>query len=172
MFQTSLAPQSLSQKKLHNVIYAPLSARDPAAHAATPPFCCGRAAPWSCGGECHPHQLVIVFASLSQLAETALSPHRVVTRVSVNQDVTTDTLQTCEQIASSRAVQRGVGNSCHSLLLLHCRRLTRGAYKEQKPNGGVKKTSGAGISEPPFFLSDTLLPHTFFFLITGFETTK
>lgn len=95
-------------------------------------FCCSTV-PCSCRAECHPHneatQLAIIFASasLSQLAETGPFPQRDVNQLSVNQDVTVDALQTWEQTSFSRALQRGVGNSCHSFLLLYCRRLTCGA---------------------------------------------
>ena len=95
-------------------------------------FCCSTA-PCSCRAECHPtqrcHAACIVSASafLSQLAETSPFPQRDGTQESVNQDVTIDTLQTCEQTSFSRAVQRGVGNSCHSFLLLYRRWWTCGA---------------------------------------------
>lgn len=116
--------ESLSQKKLHNAIYTSLNARDPAACVAIQPFFC------SCGGECQPHHDGTACDSLClpvPAGRDSPFPHRDVTRVSVNQDVTADTLQTCEQTSPSRAVQRGVGSSCHSLLFLHCGRLTHGA---------------------------------------------
>lgn len=79
-FMPAWPHSSLQKKKLHNVIYTSLNARDPAACAAIQPFLQCRAALGSCGGECHRHhdgtQLVVVSASLSQLAQTALPSQR------------------------------------------------------------------------------------------------
>lgn len=63
--------ESLSQKKLHHAIYTSLNARDPAACAAIQTFF---AAVEENVSPTTMVQLVIVFASLSQLAETALFP--------------------------------------------------------------------------------------------------
>lgn len=77
---TSLPPEGSTPAWPHREF---ITEETPQCHFHFPEFqgsssmCCNPTLFCSCGGECHPHhdgtQLVIVSASLSQLAETALS---------------------------------------------------------------------------------------------------
>lgn len=121
-------------------------------------------------------QLAIVFASasLSQLAETDPFPRRDVARVSVNQTVTIGTPQTCEQTSFSRAVRRGVGNSCRSVLFYFTAEDSVVVLRRSgnQMAGGGKHLEQELERASLLSLQYTSYTHTHCFVcwITGFET--